>query len=99
MGAQVGQGLVDFIEQARKHPDDIDANDVALKEMSKLGKSKDDRLQFLEKLFPVFDQAFEAYRKQQACHDVMGIGLRAVAGGGEPNVKGTRDRSAVRSTG
>ncbi|MBX3111100.1 MAG: hypothetical protein KF857_03755 [Fimbriimonadaceae bacterium] len=90
-GPVLVRAWVDYLDQARKHPSDIDANQEAFAKLGRLAQSKDDRLDALSLVFPVFDQAFVAFRREAAKRDLLEIGLRAVRDGGMPQVGLTRD--------
>lgn len=85
------KGWASYLAETKKNPANIGASEAALKKLGKLAESKDDRLLALNYMFPVFSQAFEAYRKESAQRDLLQIGLSAMRDGGLPDVKGSKD--------
>ena len=59
--------------------------------MIHLSDSKDDRLLIVNFLTLDFKQVFDAFRKEEAFHDVLAIGLRAVRDGTTPSAIGSHD--------
>ena len=84
-------GWADYLKQAKQHPADIELNQKALDKFTKISEMKDDRLAALQIVFPVFSQAFEAYRKELAQNDLLRIAVKALRDGTTPDVTGTVD--------
>ncbi|MBS1707967.1 MAG: hypothetical protein JSS65_04515 [Armatimonadetes bacterium] len=90
-GPKVVEAWAGFLKAARANPADFDTAEQGLAQMNTLAQGRDSRLEVLQILFPVFEQAILAYRGETASHELLVIGLRAIRDGGLPQVAGSHD--------